>query len=327
MLGRITIDAVRPTTLTGDFPSKAVVGETVPVAADIYKDGHDLLAARVRWRRAGKAKWQSAPLRPLINDAWEGELSPSEVGLHEVVIEAWRDRFATWRHDVEIKAAAGDDDLDLELEEGARILESLAPGVGSRDRKRVLDAVAGLRREACSLHVRLNAGLDDRVAGLVAAVPDADLTATPLRSLWVDRVRGAYGAWYELFPRSEGGFAGAAKRLAAVADMGFDVVYLPPIHPIGVTDRKGANNTLDPGPDDPGSPWAIGSPEGGHTAIDAGLGTLEDFQRFRAEAEAQGLEVALDYALQCSPDHPWVHDHPEWFWRRPDGSIRFAENP
>jgi len=326
VLGRITIDAVRPTTLTGEFPAKAVVGEPVPVSADIYKDGHDLLAARVRWRLKGGSDWQSAPLRPLLNDRWEGELTVSEVGLHEVVIEAWRDRFATWRHDVEIKAAAGDD-LELELEEGARVLESLAPGVPARDRKRVLDAVAGLRRTACSLQVRLNAGLDDRVAALVAAVPDADLTVTPPRRLWVDRLRGAYGAWYELFPRSEGGFAGAAKRLAAIADMGFDVVYLPPIHPIGLTDRKGANNTLNPGPDDPGSPWAIGSPEGGHTAIDAGLGTLDDFQRFRAEAEAQGLEVALDYALQCSPDHPWVHQHPEWFWRRPDGSIRFAENP
>ena len=281
MLGRITIDAVRPTTLTGEFPAKAVVGETVPVAADIYKDGHDLLAACVRWRRKGKTRWQSAPLRQLLNDRWEGELTATEVGPHEVVIEAWRDRFATWRHDVEIKAAAGDE-VELELEEGARIMEALAPGVPSRDRKRVLDAAAGLRRTACSLQVRLNAGLDDRVAALVAAVPDADLTATPPRPLWVDRLRGAYGAWYELFPRSEGGFAGAAKRLAAIADMGFDVVYLPPIHPIGITDRKGANNTLNPGPDDPGSPWAIGWAEGGQTAIDAGLGTLADFQRFRA---------------------------------------------
>jgi starch synthase (maltosyl-transferring) len=326
VLGRITIDAVRPTTPTPEFPAKAVVGETVRVEADIFKDGHDVLAARVRWRRAGKSKWQEAPLRPLLNDRWEGELTASDVGAHEVVIEAWRDRFATWRHDVEIKAAVGDE-LDLELEEGARILESLASGVPNRDRKRVLDAVAGLRRSACSLQVRLNAGLDDRVAALVAGVPDADVTATPIRPLWVDRLRAAYGAWYELFPRSEGGFAGAAKRLAAIADMGFDVVYLPPIHPIGLTDRKGANNTLNPGPDDPGSPWAIGTPDGGHTAIDAGLGTLEDFQRFRAEAEGRGLEVALDYALQCSPDHPWVHDHPEWFWRRPDGSVRFAENP
>jgi starch synthase (maltosyl-transferring) len=327
VLGRITIDDVRPTTPSGEFPAKAVVGEQVAVSADIFRDGHDLLAARVRWRRVGKGKWRSATLQGDVNDRWTGTIRPTEVGRHEVVVEAWRDRFATWRHDVEIKAAVGDDDLDLELEEGARILESLATGVGTRYRKRVLEAVAGLRRRSCSMQVRLNAGLDDRVASLVAGVPDADLTAAPARPLWVDRPRAAFGAWYELFPRSEGGFAGATKRLAAVADMGFDIVYLPPIHPIGVTDRKGPDNTLDPGPDDPGSPWAIGSADGGHTAIAPDLGTLDDFRRFCAEAADLGMEVALDYALNCSPDHPWVTEHPEWFWQRPDGSIRFAENP
>jgi starch synthase (maltosyl-transferring) len=325
VLGRITIDAVRPTTPSGEFPAKAVVGEQVAVSADIFRDGHDLLAARVRWRRVGKSKWRSAPLRSLVNDRWEGTMTPTELGRHEFVIEAWRDRFATWRHDVEIKAAAGDD-VEIELEEGARILEALAPGVGARPRKRVLAAVAALRRSSCTLQVRLNAGLDDGVADLVAGVPDADVT-TVARQLWVDRPLAAHGAWYELFPRSEGGFAGAAKRLPAIAEMGFDVVYLPPIHPIGVTDRKGPNNTLDPGPDDPGSPWAIGSAEGGHTAVAPELGTLDDFRRFCTDAADLGLEVALDYALQCSPDHPWVAEHPEWFWQRPDGSIRFAENP
>ncbi|MGH9113388.1 MAG: alpha-1,4-glucan--maltose-1-phosphate maltosyltransferase [Acidimicrobiales bacterium] len=325
MLGRITIDAVRPATPSGEFPTKAVVDERVMVSADVFRDGHDRLAARVRWRRVGKGKWHTTPMRDVGNDRWEGSVTPAAVGRHDVVIEAWRDRFATWRHDVEIKAAAGDD-VEIELEEGARILEALAAGVGARQRRRVLDAVAGLRRTSCSLHVRLNAGLDDRVAGLVAEVPDADLTERHV-PLWVDRPRALHGSWYELFPRSEGGFAGATKRLRAIADMGFDVVYLPPIHPIGVTDRKGPNNTLGAGPDDPGSPWAIGAPEGGHTAIAPELGTLDDFRRFCAEAADLGLEVALDYALQCSPDHPWAHDHPEWFWRRPDGSIRYAENP
>ena len=325
MLGRITIDAVRPATPSGEFPAKAVVDEQIAVSADIFRDGHDLLRARVRWRCPGRGKWRTAPMRDVGNDRWEGSVTPADVGRHDVVIEAWRDRFATWRHDVEIKAAAGDD-VEIELEEGARILEALAAGVGARQRRRVLDAVAGLRRTSCSLHVRLNAGLDDRVAGLVAEVPDADVTERHV-PLWVDRPRALYGAWYELFPRSEGGFAGASKRLRAVADMGFDVVYLPPIHPIGVTERKGPDNTLGAGPDDPGSPWAIGSHEGGHTAIAPELGTLDDFQAFCAEAADVGLEVALDYALQCSPDHPWVHDHPEWFWRRPDGSVRYAENP
>jgi starch synthase (maltosyl-transferring) len=325
VLGRITIDAVRPATPSGDFPPKAVVGERVPVSADIFRDGHDLLGARVRWRRAGRSKWRSAPLRPVVNDRWEGTLEPADVGRHEIVVEAWRDRFATWRHDIEIKAAAGDD-VEVELEEGARILESLAGGLGARARRRVLDAVAALRRTSCTLQVRLNAGLDDRVAELVTGIPDADIT-TVTRLLWVDRPLAGHGAWYELFPRSEGGLAGAAKRLTAVAEMGFDIVYLPPIHPIGVTDRKGPNNTLDPSPDDPGSPWAIGSAEGGHTAIAPELGTLDDFRRFVGEARDLGLEVALDYALNCSPDHPWVSEHPDWFHHRPDGTIRYAENP
>ncbi len=326
MLGRITIDAISPTTPSGDCPVKAVVGERVTVGADIFRDGHDLLAARIRWRRTGRSRWQEAPLRPLLNDRWEGEIVLSEMGAHELVVEAWRDRFATWRHDIEIKAAVGDP-LDLELEEGARILEALAAKIKTRDRKRVLDAVTGLRRTSCALQVRLNAGLDDRVAELVAGVPDADLTATPPRPVWVDRPRAGYSAWYELFPRSEGGLARATKRLPAIAEMGFDIVYLPPVHPIGLTARKGPNNTPGAGPDDPGSPWAIGSPAGGHTAIAPELGTLDDFRRFCAEANDLGLEVALDYALQCSPDHPWVKEHPEWFWRRPDGSIRYAENP
>jgi starch synthase (maltosyl-transferring) len=174
----------------------------------------------------------------------------------------------------------------------------------------------------------MEAGFDDDVARLLAGVPDPiDLTASELFPLWVDRERALVSAWYELFPRSYGGFTGAARRLPEVADMGFDVVYLPPIHPIGTTARKGRNNTLTPAPDDPGSPWAIGAPDGGHTAIDPGLGTLADFDAFVADAQGLGLEVALDYALQCSPDHPWVEEHPEWFHHRPDGTIKYAENP
>ncbi|HET6663747.1 MAG TPA: alpha-1,4-glucan--maltose-1-phosphate maltosyltransferase [Acidimicrobiales bacterium] len=329
MLGRITIDSIRPVTPSRAFPTKAIVGERVTVSADVFRDGHDLLGARVRWRRVGqngKGRWHTTPMEDRGNDRWQAVISPTRVGRHEIVVEAWRDRFATWRHDIEIKAAAGDD-VEIELEEGAHILEALAGGVGASDRRRVLDAAAGLRRASCSVHVRLNAGLDDQVAHLVASVTDADLTEGPTVPLWVDRPLALFGAWYELFPRSEGGFDGAAKRLRAVADMGFDIVYLPPIHPIGVTERKGPNNTLGAGPDDPGSPWAIGSDEGGHTAIAPELGTIDDFRRFCGEARDLGLEVALDYALQCSPDHPWVHEHPEWFWRRPDGSIRYAENP
>lgn len=325
-LARITIENLTPTTPTRQFPAKAVVGESVTVAADVFADGHDILAARLRWRGAGERNWRTTPMREVYEDHWEVTIEPGLAGAHELVVEAWRDRFATWRHDVEVKVAVGDD-VTVELEEGALLLEARAELLrGKNQRQRVLTAAAGLRRTSCSLHVRLNAGLDDQVAALVAHLPDADLTPATL-PLWVDRPRAGFGAWYELFPRSEGGFVGATKRLAAAAEMGFDVVYLPPIHPIGTSARKGKNNTLRPRPDDPGSPWAIGSPEGGHTAIHPDLGTIDDFRRFCAEAADRGMEIALDYALQCSPDHPWVKEHPGWFKRRPDGTIKYAENP
>ena len=325
-LARIVIENLSPTTPTRQFPAKAVVGEQVTVAADVYADGHDILAARLRWRPEGGRTWRTAPMREVYQDRWEATIEPDLVGAHQLVIEAWRDRFATWRHDVEVKVAVGDD-VTVELEEGALLLEARAAQLkGKRQRERVLGAASALRRDSCSLHVRLNAGLDDEVAELVAGLPDADLTPATL-PLWVDRPRAGFGAWYELFPRSEGGFSGATKRLAAAADMGFDVVYLPPIHPIGVSARKGPDNSLLSGPGDPGSPWAIGSELGGHTAVHPELGTIEDFRRFCAEAADRGLEIALDYALQCSPDHPWVAEHPEWFKQRPDGTIRYAENP
>jgi starch synthase (maltosyl-transferring) len=326
VLPRIIIDDVRPRTPSGVFPAKAAVGEHVTVSATIFRDGHDLLGARARLGLAGEDRSiESVPMLERGNDRWEATLAPTEVGLHELVVEAWTDRYATWRHDALVKRAAGDD-IELELEEGARILESLYDGVPARDRPRLVDAVEELRRRTCSIDVRLAAGVDDEVASIVATTPTEDLTVN-VSPVWVDRPRGVFAAWYELFPRSEGGFAGATKRLPAIADMGFDVVYLPPIHPIGTTARKGRNNTLGAASGDPGSPWAIGSEEGGHDAIHPELGTEVDFARFVAEAADHGLEVALDYALQCSPDHPWVHEHPEWFHQRPDGTIRYAENP
>jgi starch synthase (maltosyl-transferring) len=320
VLARIVIDDVHPRAPNG-CPAKATVGESVPVSADIFKDGHDVLAARVR---VGSQTW---PLVHLGNDRWEGSLVPAEIGLHEFVVEAWVDRFATWRHDVQAKAAAGDD-LATEIEEGILLLRRLLPQVPERQRPLVAEAAAALGRESCTLDVRLNAGLDDAVAAALAGVVlPADVTTSAPYPVWVDRERAVFGAWYELFPRSEGGFEGARKRVADVAEMGFDVLYLPPIHPIGQAFRKGRNNTLEAGPDDVGSPWAIGSPEGGHAAIDPGLGTLDDFRALVEECKAQGMELALDYALQCSPDHPWVSEHPEWFHHRPDGTIKYAENP
>jgi len=285
VIGRIVIDEPRPRT-PGGHPAKAVIGESVRVSADVFRDGHDILAARVRWRPVGETKWRDVAMRHLGNDRWEAVVEPGALGLHEYVVEAWTDRLATLAHDIEVKEAAGEP-VDVERQEVA--LEEKAQKAGKAP---------------------------------------ADLTRSDPLPLWVDRERALVGAWYELFPRSEGGFARAAQsRLPDVAAMGFDVVYLPPVHPIGRSHRKGPNNTLVAGPSDPGSPWAIGNEQGGHTAVDPGLGTIDDFDAFVAAAAALGLEVALDYALQCSPDHPWVGEHPEWFHRRPDGSIKYAENP
>jgi starch synthase (maltosyl-transferring) len=325
-MGKIVIDEVRPSTPSGWFPPKVGEGESFVVSADVFKDGHDLLAGRVR-TRGPAGDWVSWPLTDLGNDRWAAGVRLAGVGRHELVVEAWVDRYATWRHEVEAKVGAGQD-VTTELEEGVALLTSLVTAVPEVRRPLVREAAVTLARTSSTLDVRLNAALDDAVAAAVTGVPlPADVTAERDRAIWVDRPRGVFSAWYELFPRSEGGFAGTCKRLAAVAEMGFDVLYLPPVHPIGTTARKGRGNTLDPGPDDVGSPWAIGGPEGGHAAIHPDLGTLEDFHALVEEAAALGMEVALDYALQCSPDHPWVREHPEWFHQRPDGTIKYAENP
>ncbi|HEX2041982.1 MAG TPA: alpha-1,4-glucan--maltose-1-phosphate maltosyltransferase [Acidimicrobiales bacterium] len=328
MTGRIVIDDLRPRTPSGEHPAKAVIGEAVRVSADVFRDGHVVLAARVRWRPQDDAKWADAPMRHLGNDRWEAVVEPAALGMHTFVVEAWTDRYATWAHETQIKHDAGQD-VAVECEDGARLLESRGPKVAKADRPLLAEAAARLRDRTRPVPERLAAGLAPAVAAALEGIPDPlDLTRSRPYRLWVDRERALVGAWYELFPRSEGGLRAAAdNRLPAVAAMGFDVVYLPPIHPIGRSDRKGRNNTLVAGPDDPGSPWAIGAAEGGHTDVHPDLGTIDDFDHFVAEARALGMEVALDYALQCSPDHPWVHEHPEWFHHRSDGSVQYAENP
>jgi starch synthase (maltosyl-transferring) len=325
MKGSLVIDDVRPRTPQG-FPAKAVVGRSVRVTADVFRDGHDALAARVRWRVSGEKKWSTAPMTHLGNDRWLGVIEPQSLGMHDFAIEAWTDQFATWRHGVEVKLAAGQD-IDVELEEGARLLEACGRRVDRDDRDRLKAAVSALRDTARPVAERVAAAVDRAVVDPVSELTGADLSRSGSYRLWVDRERALAGAWYELFPRSYGGFTGATRRLDAVAAMGFDVVYLPPIHPIGRTARKGRNNSLVAEPGDPGSPWAIGGPEGGHTAINPELGSVEDFDAFVGRARELGMEVALDYALQCSADHPWVTQHPEWFHQRPDGSIKYAENP
>ena len=327
MTGRLVIDDIRPRTPDPALPAKAVIGEAVQVRAVIFRDGHDVLAARVLLVAEGEDTPEAtADLELGESDEWEATVVPRRMGRHQLVVEAWTDQYATWAGRVRAKLEAGQD-LGVEYADGAAVLRRLGaerPAAGPA----VAEAVAALgdtaREPAARVAPALTPGLAAALAGPAGAV---DLTVAAPRPLWVDRERALFSTWYELFPRSYGGFKGTEERVPAVAALGFDVLYLPPIHPIGSAFRKGANNTLVAGPDDPGSPWAIGSHDGGHTAIDPGLGTIEDFSHLLEVVDAAGMEIALDYALQCSPDHPWVREHPEWFHHRADGSIAYAENP
>ncbi|MFJ7136883.1 alpha-1,4-glucan--maltose-1-phosphate maltosyltransferase [Streptomyces fungicidicus] len=336
-VGRIPVLDVRPLVRQGRRPAKAVTGESFEISATVFREGHDAVAANVVLRDPEGRPGPFTPMRELApgTDRWGATVTAGEPGPWTYTVEAWGDPVTTWRHHAQIKVPAGMD-TELMLEEGARLYERAAAHVpGSGPRGVLLAAVDALRDERRPAATRLAGALTPEVDAVLARHPLRELvTSSDPLPLLVERERALYGAWYEFFPRSEGTpaqphgtFDTAARRLPAIAAMGFDVVYLPPIHPIGTTFRKGPNNTLDAGPDDVGVPWAIGSPEGGHDAVHPRLGTLEDFTRFVRRAGELGLEVALDFALQCSPDHPWVHKHPEWFHHRPDGSIAYAENP
>jgi starch synthase (maltosyl-transferring) len=340
---RIIIERVWPEIDGGRFPIKRTVGEQVTVSADVFADGHDLLAGVVKYRHRGPEgsapqvnDWQEVPLVARDNDRWDATFTVSELGEYEYTIEAWIDRFGSWLKDLIAKADA-DQDVSSELREGAEVIQA-AVGFGARRTEEVhrLLATADLLRSDTPQVARVWAAKDPQLRALMDARPDRTTASTYDRALRcvVDSIRARFGAWYEMFPRSvtpdpsrSGTFREAETRLADIAAMGFDVVYLPPIHPIGTTHRKGRNNALTASPGDPGSPWAIGSAAGGHTAIEPGLGTIDDFDRFVRLANRLGLDVALDVALQTSPDHPWVREHPEWFRHRPDGSIKHAENP
>jgi starch synthase (maltosyl-transferring) len=294
---RIQIEDVWPQIDCGRYPVKRSVGDDVEVWATIFRDGHEVLGASVLYRAPGSADWREAPMRVDVEpDRWTGTFPVDTCGRWELTVQAWVDRFASWRDELRRKVEAGQNDLTSELEEGALLLK--------RPNLAVQSALASTEHDRAE------------ITQLVQ----------PL-TVDVDRERARFGAWYELFPRSFGGFAGVAKVLPRIAELGFDVVYFPPIHPIGRTNRKGRNNALTAAPGDPGSPWAIGSEEGGHTAVHPDLGTLEDFDRLVARGLEVGVEIALDFAIQCSPDHPWLKEHPEWFHRRPDGTLKYAENP
>ncbi len=345
MVGRIPITDVSPVVDLGRLPAKATVGETFTVAATVFREGHDMLGANVL------LQGPDGRTRPIVRmseaapktDRYQAEITPDAEGAWSYTVEAWSDPVATWRHNAEIKIAA-EIDVELMLAEGALVLERAAanlPRDARPERRALTDAVTALRDTTRPVQARFAAGVSPEVDEVLDLHPLRELvTAEGPFPFFADRERALYGAWYEFFPRSEGAtydastghvrsgnFRTAAKRLEGVAAMGFDVIYLPPIHPIGKVNRKGPNNTLIAHEDDVGSPWAIGSDEGGHDAIHPDLGTLEDFEAFVARAHDLGLEVAIDLALQCAPDHPWVRSHPEWFTTRADGSIAYAENP
>ncbi|MBX6332411.1 MAG: alpha-1,4-glucan--maltose-1-phosphate maltosyltransferase [Gemmatimonadaceae bacterium] len=331
------MECVSPVLDDGRFAVKRVIGDSFEVSADILKDGHDLLTAVVRYRRPGDDEWQTVPMvYDHDRDRWAGGFALDRIGRWTYTVDAWTDRFGTWRGALEKKLDAGQD-VSSELLEGAALVDEAARHAPAGEVRSALhEWAARLRATTLPAPERGRDALDLALLALMQAhLPPADRTTYDRElSVWVDREAARFAAWYELFPRSQGAvpgvhgtFADAARALPRLAELGFDVVYLPPIHPIGVTNRKGRNNSLIAGPDDPGSPWAIGNEHGGHTAVDPRLGTLADFDRFVEAAHRLNMEVALDYALQCSPDHPWLKEHPEWFFIRPDGSIKYAENP
>jgi starch synthase (maltosyl-transferring) len=322
---RIYIEDVYPLVDAGRFPVKRVIGEPMEVWADIFRDAHAVLAAELLWRPEASDRWSRVPMQLRDNDRWMAAFTPVSVGRHVYAIEAWTDLLATWRRDVLAKRKAGLD-VKLEIEEGRLLLAQLKP----RD-----EAQARLLREVCvALTDDPAAMLSDELAAAVGKGLQADLTRSASYPLVADRPVARAGAWYEMMPRSQGTIPGrhgtfddCILRLPEIAALGFDVLYLPPIHPIGHTNRKGRNNALRAAAGDPGSPYAIGSSEGGHDAVHPELGTLDDFRRLVRACAEHDMEVALDFAIQCSPDHPWLAQHPQWFKRRPDGSIQYAENP
>lgn len=322
------IEDVYPLIDGGRFPVKRIVGERVEIWADIYRDGHDVTAAALIWRHEREHEWHRESMTPDSNDRWSGSFVPDQLGRHVYAIEAWTDEFATWRRGFELKQKAGVD-VTLDAIEGAGMLTK-AQGGGH-------EATAVILKQ-CEEYLQTG----DTAPLLTPELQDAmaegqfrpDLTRSQLFPLVADRPRARSGAWYEMVPRSQGNIAGqhgtfkdCIARLPDVGAMGFDVIYFTPIHPIGMTNRKGRNNAVTAAEGDPGSFYAIGAAEGGHDAVHPELGKLEDFREFVAACQSLDIEVALDFAVQCSPDHPWLKQHPQWFRRRPDGSMRYAENP
>ena len=330
----VWIADVRPELDAGRFPVKRVVGETFEVSVDILREGHEAPAAVLRYRTIRDTAWREVPMEHVDNDRWAARFVLEENTRYLYTIEAYPDPFRGWAADLRKRMAAGMD-VTSELAEGTALLRATLARAAGADRARLEGRLAEIE-QAPAVAARARLLLDRETEELVERYPDRSAATRYDRELEVvaDRPLARFGAWYEMFPRSQGRVPGrhgtfkeCLDRLPDIAAMGFDVLYLPPIHPIGVSFRKGRNNSLTAGPDDPGSPWAIGNEHGGHKDVAPALGTLEDFRELVRAAREVGMEIALDYALQCSPDHPYVRQHPEWFHRRPDGSIKHAENP
>ncbi|HUX25839.1 MAG TPA: alpha-1,4-glucan--maltose-1-phosphate maltosyltransferase [Burkholderiales bacterium] len=330
---RAVIERITPSVDNGRFAAKRIVGDAVVVEADCFTDGHDSLACVLLWRREGEAAWHETPMAPLGNDRWSASFVAQSVGRYQYTVTAWVDHFLSWRHDFARRVDG--EDLRVAALVGAGLIEEAAQRADGEDRTRLSSWAARLRA-VLDPQVLKTLGLDEEFAAVAKRYPDRRRASIyPVEHpLVVDRARARFSSWYEMFPRSaaaEPGRHGTLRdceaRLPGIAKMGFDVLYLPPIHPIGRINRKGANNALAAGPADPGSPWAIGAAEGGHKALHPELGTMDDFRRLVASAKTHGMEIALDIAFQCAPDHPYVKAHPQWFRWRPDGTVQYAENP
>jgi starch synthase (maltosyl-transferring) len=327
---RVVIESVAPEIEGGLFAAKRTIGERVTVEADVFADGHDALACVLRWRHQSSQLWSDVPMVPVVNDRWRAEFMVSELGRYFYTIQGWVDAFETWSRQFAKRVEAGQD-ISLELEVAARMIEAAAARADGSDSNRLMGYATAIRKGRAAA----SSALGDELAQLMERYADKSLAVTYPKELQVivDPELARFSSWYELFPRSAGDpgkhgtFRDVEKRLPDIAEMGFDVLYLPSIHPIGHSHRKGANNSITAGPDEPGSPWAIGSEEGGHKSINPRLGTMEDFHHLLGAAGQHDIQVALDIAFQCSPDHPYTREHPEWFKHRPDGTIQYAENP
>ena len=348
---RVVIEEVKPLVDCGRHPARRIEGDVLTVTAAIFGDGHDHLAARLLYRHKNDRRWRFVPMEALGNDVWSGSFEVDRLGSWRFCVQGWIDHFDTWCSDLKKRLAAqpnperpdpiaAPQNIPLALRTGAELLEKTAKRAGGADAKQLMEVVSSLRWMA-----EQNAGtyeypFAEETAALAARYPDLEFAIRSEEArVWVDREKARYSTWYELFPRSASRVPGkhgtlndVVAQLPEIAEMGFDILYMPPIHPIGMSFRKGKNNSTTALEGDHGSPWAIGAPrtkqnEGGHKAIHPELGTLEDFDNLVVAAKNHGMELALDIAFQCSPDHPWVKDHPEWFIKRPDGSIQYAENP